>query len=356
MARKKKSKRPPKLDGDLSALFGQASESPDADASKPAPGKRGKKRGKRAAQPAARAQQDEALAFTPFASKLKPLQAEITRAEREQAQRALEATRARREVLQQAETQGRNVVARQALVEGDVVEMSEDELFAKAVDGLNPVQIERGKFAGQGPETRHVRLKEERRPAPKEIEALAPPEDPYHDEAAVFEEMMDLQGIQPIENPVYTPDIAELKLDTEHLVRFKQDDHSRAFYRQQALEALLDDDGPVLNSDQRKLLKAAQTYARNEGPLQEITIRGARREVALRQLELMAMQASVTGVRFVRVITGKGLGSAGEPVLKIALVEWCLGHGADLVRGYAPEIQPDGDFGTFILHIRRQRR
>ena len=53
--------------------------------------------------------------------------------------------------------------------------------------------------------------------------------------------------------------------------------------------------------------------------------------------------------RYLRVITGKGVQSAGEPVLKRALVIWCMSHDIP----WAPELLSDGSFGSFVIHVLR---
>ena len=65
----------------------------------------------------------------------------------------------------------------------------------------------------------------------------------------------------------------------------------------------------------------------------------------------LALRRAV-GDRIVRVITGKGIGSPGEPVLKAAVVAWCAGEGADVVREWAPERERDGCYGALILALR----
>ncbi|MCA9638501.1 MAG: Smr/MutS family protein, partial [Myxococcales bacterium] len=104
----------------------------------------------------------------------------------------------------------------------------------------------------------------------------------------------------------------------------------------------------VLSDPQRHLLAAARRQPR----IPALRLRGLRRDAAIDALaDFLALRRAV-GDRIVRVITGKGIGSPGEPVLKAAVVAWCAGEGADVVREWAPERERDGCYGALILALR----
>lgn len=103
------------------------------------------------------------------------------------------------------------------------------------------------------------------------------------------------------------------------------------------------------SASERRLIVAA----RRRSPLPTLRIRGLRRQAALVALEDFISLQQAAGRRYVRVITGKGIGSPGEPVLKRLLVVWCDGEGARLVRELAPEREASLEFGGFILALRR---
>ena len=320
---------------------------------------RKKKRGKhRTGSGKAQVDASEDLTFNPFAAELSALKA--NKASAASAKKRAEEAKARelRESIKVAEAEERRVIGRDRVLAGEVVEMTEEELFAQAVADINPHQLHKGKFQGKGPDTRHVRLKEERRPAPQEIDALEEPEDPYHDEAAMFEEIMSMHGVNPLTNNTHVSDQG-VDLNIDELYRFKQQDYSkknRAERQEEAMELMLAVEGPVLQSSQQKLLAAYRRHVSSGNRTPEVHLRGEGKASALRQLEFGVLQAGVRGDRFVRAITGKGLGSVGEPVLKRAVVEWCLGEGADLVVDYAPELLADGTYGSIVLIVRRRRR
>lgn len=107
-------------------------------------------------------------------------------------------------------------------------------------------------------------------------------------------------------------------------------------------------DVDVLSDPQRHLLAAARRQPR----IPALRLRGLRRDAAIDALaDFLALRRAV-GDRIVRVITGKGIGSPGEPVLKAAVVAWCAGEGADVVREWAPERERDGCYGALILALR----
>ena len=65
------------------------------------------------------------------------------------------------------------------------------------------------------------------------------------------------------------------------------------------------------------------------------------------------------GDRWCRVITGKGVESAGEPVLKRVVLEWCVARpprpsGVAHVRAWAPELDVHGEWGALVLRLRGQ--
>jgi DNA-nicking Smr family endonuclease len=104
---------------------------------------------------------------------------------------------------------------------------------------------------------------------------------------------------------------------------------------------------PTLTDEQRDTLKRSRSQR-----LPTLNIRHLRRTEALTQVEVFVRTARVDGHRFVRVIHGKGRQSAGEPVLKRAVIEWSDGPGGLVVRRWAPETDRSGGFGCIVLELR----
>lgn len=104
--------------------------------------------------------------------------------------------------------------------------------------------------------------------------------------------------------------------------------------------------GPT-DAAQRDVLARARHHS-----VPTLTIRGQRREPAIAAVAAFVGLHRAAGRRYVRVVTGKGLGSAGDPVLKLALDEWCRGPGEPEVSAWAPERDRDGDYGAVVLRLR----
>jgi len=107
-------------------------------------------------------------------------------------------------------------------------------------------------------------------------------------------------------------------------------------------------DRAALSDEERRIITAAR---RSSPPT--LRLRGLRRSAALEALCDFVSLHHAAGRRYVRVVTGKGIGSPGEPVLKHSFVAWCAGEGALWVRGYAPDRDMSLEFGAFILALRR---
>ncbi|MBZ5714457.1 Smr/MutS family protein [Nannocystis pusilla] len=99
---------------------------------------------------------------------------------------------------------------------------------------------------------------------------------------------------------------------------------------------------------------AAELVARaRRGRLPTLRLRGLRREPALAALAAFVARERAARSRYVRVVTGKGLGSPGDPVLKEALAEWCASAAGEAeVAAWAPELDVRGEYGSVILQLR----
>ncbi|MDC0667333.1 Smr/MutS family protein, partial [Nannocystis radixulma] len=99
---------------------------------------------------------------------------------------------------------------------------------------------------------------------------------------------------------------------------------------------------------------AAELVARaRRGRLPTLRLRGLRREPALEALAAFVARERAARSRYVRIVTGKGLGSPGDPVLKEALAEWCASTAGEAeVTAWAPELDVRGEYGSVILQLR----
>ena len=123
-----------------------------------------------------------------------------------------------------------------------------------------------------------------------------------------------------------------------------------------------DDLGPIIELVERPELSAVQLELLRQVPrtsLPELNLRYLDRHAALRHLELFVDLCRARGDRWCRVITGKGIESAGEPVLKRVVLEWCVARpprpsGVEKVRAWAPELDSYGEWGALIVRLRVQ--
>jgi hypothetical protein len=106
-------------------------------------------------------------------------------------------------------------------------------------------------------------------------------------------------------------------------------------------------DRPELDAAQRELVDRALERERAT-----LNLRRLHRELALRHLQLFVHACRSQRVRVCRVITGKGVDSRAEPVIKRAVVEWCRGPGRGAVLGWAPQLDRHGEWGTLVLELR----
>lgn len=233
--------------------------------------------------------------------------------------------------------------------------LSDKELFEQALRSLDAAQIYQAKFEGSAAAELPPALSEEEEAACHAYEAPEGIEDDEEEarqkiqearDAALFEQMVG--SVEPIAErakyrrsrrkvaaPIVAKPRSERRLSTPALP--------------------LDGEGlhyvPRLNGQQRALKKR---YARHAIAHQtpELNVRGDILEDALRQLELFVHQAWREGAPFVRVIHGRGLRSEDEPILKPAILEWLEGPGERYLRGYIPERNQSGDYGSLILELR----
>jgi DNA-nicking Smr family endonuclease len=108
---------------------------------------------------------------------------------------------------------------------------------------------------------------------------------------------------------------------------------------------------PELDPDQRQLLARARRRR-----LDSVNLRHLSRAAAVRHFELFIRLCRARGLDLCRVITGKGVHSRDEPVIKRAVVEWCRGEGRAAVLTWAPDLDHHGEWGAVVLRLSSARR
>jgi DNA-nicking Smr family endonuclease len=249
--------------------------------------------------------------------------------------------------------------------------LNEQELFEQAVSNIGPEDIYRGKFEGRGAE-----LPDEPEDVPKKRPGVpgqqpqpqaGPSNEPEVDEQQAREALGELRTMRQFEKAVgpVDRDIDRDKYrDRASRRNPKKDVEQRLAYRSDSPDEMttppLPKSGEGLNNvgsldpAHKDLLERFQKRARRNDVF-EINVRGDSVEDALRQVELFVHQQWKEGSGFCRIVHGRGLRSDGAPVLKPAILRWLEGPGFRYVRGYAPETNNAGDYGSVVVELAKRR-
>jgi DNA-nicking Smr family endonuclease len=250
--------------------------------------------------------------------------------------------------------------------------LSDAELFERSVREMNPEDIYRGKFMGEGPKLdadEDAAEVSERRPDEPETPDAPTEEEAPSDEEAAREAIGEARDIRLFEQAVGSVDkvMRSDKYRRPSMPDPAEDAARRTAhqngYRSDSPESMITPPLPKSGEGLNRVgpLDAAQRdlhrrYEKRERQYQvkEINVRGDSVEDALRQVELFVHQQWKDDARFVRIIHGRGLQSDGAPVLKPAILHWLEGPGFRYVRGYVPEVNGAGDYGSLIVELERK--
>lgn len=87
-----------------------------------------------------------------------------------------------------------------------------------------------------------------------------------------------------------------------------------------------------------------------------LRLRGLDRQGARRQLEDFVVLARHGDLRVIRVVTGKGLGSRGDPVLRPMLARWLATQAGRVVSGWRYDVDVDGEWGSVLIVLQPRSR
>jgi len=107
---------------------------------------------------------------------------------------------------------------------------------------------------------------------------------------------------------------------------------------------------PKLVESQRQMLDRCERWTEKRD-LPEVNLRGDSVREAIARLSNFVEEARGRAARFVRIVHGRGRQSDGPPAVKPAVLEWLESRAADLVRGYVPERQFGGDYGSTVVEL-----
>ncbi len=236
--------------------------------------------------------------------------------------------------------------------------LSDEELFAKAVENLAAEDVYAGKFEGQGPEVPGepaAMSAEDAQRQPDEQQEPVDDEEARQEVAERRERLTFERAVGPVDETV-----DRSKYRRRELPDPAEDAERRGALRSDSPESLdtpalpktgegLNHVGPLHASHKELLKRYAKRSRRHD--IAELNVRGDTADDALRQLELFVHLEWKNSARFVRIIHGRGLRSDGDPVLKPAVLRWLEGPGFRYVRGYAPEVNNAGDYGSIIVEL-----
>ena len=221
--------------------------------------------------------------------------------------------------------------------------LSDEELFLRAMEGLDEARIYDAKYRGGAgaelPERSEDVSFVERVSGDPEAEREARERVREVQEAALFERMVG--GVEPIEGR----EKYYKQRPSQRVEAVREESRERKL-----LTPALATAGPglhdvgELNEAQRGLLRRAE-----EAGSMELHLRGDKVGEALRRLEEAVAESRGCGRRFLTVICGRGIRSELFPVLKPAVIRWL--EEAEGIRGYAPKRLSSGDYGAVVVEL-----
>jgi DNA-nicking Smr family endonuclease len=249
--------------------------------------------------------------------------------------------------------------------EQDGEPMSDSQLFERALGAIRPESIYAGKYRGEVEGLPAPVMRGERRGPSKAERAMQAAEEEAAREAiqklrerSFFERMVGrVTRVEEADKYHVAP------TPTVESLLAKRDDGPRP-YSTEHPDSLLTPPMPksgdglhrveALDPSQSGLLKRFKLWAKREA-VEVLNVRGDSVEDALRQVELFFHKHWKAGVRYVRVIHGRGINSEDQlPVLKPAVLTWLEGPGTRYIRGYAPELNTAGDYGSVIVQLKQR--
>ena len=228
---------------------------------------------------------------------------------------------------------------------------SDRELFEQAVDTIDPARLYAAKFKGEAatdlPDTPDVpAAPSNAQPPPsssKVEEAEARADNQHLQDKRRFEQM--LGSVKPLDD--------DGKYHRQQPRRRRPDpSNSTPSHRLYTPSLPKSGEGlhyvPPLDATQQRL---RDRQRRDGQALPDLHIRGDRRDEALQRLEAFIDEHRANGVRFIRIVHGRGLRSQSAPVLKPSVLRWLEGPGLTSIEGYIPERTQSGDYGSLIVEL-----
>lgn len=111
-------------------------------------------------------------------------------------------------------------------------------------------------------------------------------------------------------------------------------------------------DANQLDPDQKRLLDKIGQLPPDQ--VQELQLRHLSRSDAMQQMRRQVAQMRLFGQRYLRVITGKGIGSSGAPILRQEVIHWCILQAKRQALQWTPELEKSGEYGAIFVDLQGQ--
>lgn len=245
--------------------------------------------------------------------------------------------------------------------------LTDEEVFARALEGMSPTDVFAGKYHGT---VRNL----PKQPAPGTSQPPAPGARPTSADAPAEDEEVAREQIAELrEEALFARAVGGITpLDGQDKYYRSKPNPNKGLneeppgYSSEAPDGLITPTLPKsgeglhhvaeLTKSQKGVLQRCRLWSR-QNDLPSLNLRGDSLEDALRNIELFMHKHWKEGARYVRVIHGRGLQSEdNQPVLKPSVLQWLEGPGFRYVRGYAPELTQDRDYGSLIVCMTRKGR
>lgn len=236
-------------------------------------------------------------------------------------------------------------------------QLDDEELFRRAVDDLDARDVYRGKFGGDAPSG------ESSSPSDEPSEQSAPDRgprkssEPEESSPAADVEMFQraVADVDPLEDrdKYHRPEPNPRRKSRPDAEKTETADDAEPDF----VTPLLPKQGEGLNwvpkpeKAQRELLQRYRHWKKTTDGAPSLNLRQKTRRKALQEIGNFVAEQFDDDIRFVRIVTGRGVRSDGEPVIKPTVLHWLEGAGAEYVRGYIPERIHTGDYGSLLVEL-----
>lgn len=180
------------------------------------------------------------------------------------------------------------------------------------------------------------------------VKRLAAPQKPVHkvrNKGKYAQKAEDLESLQPVsvDNTVQEPGMrTDYVAPTVAVTQVEKGDN--------LIERPDMDD--AMTASQKQLLHDIKRYESRYGIVITLKLRGMTLNAALSRLDDFISACIRDKKPYALIICGKGLGSAGEPVIKNNTID--ILRSDKRIIEYAPVLNADGDFGSIYISLRKQ--